>query len=76
MTTRITITVPASLADAVALLASVYGYTESEMWFRLATNEHKGIVRIMQRLTVDFTRTTATRERAGVLLGLLLDART
>lgn len=73
--TRITITAPDALADAVALLASVYGCTVPAMWLRLATEAHS-VTGHLTRLATDCTRTTATRERAGVLLGLLLDART
>ena len=76
MTTRITITIPATLADSVAFLASVHRLPVSRMWASIAAGDSPCTTTQLRLIVADCTRTTATRERAGVLLCLLLDART
>lgn len=74
--TTITITAPDALADAVAFLASIHRLPVSRMWASIVAGASPCATTQLRLIAADCTRTTATRERAGVLLDLLLDAST
>lgn len=75
MTTTITITVPDSLSEAVAFLASIHRLPVSRMWASIVAGASPCTATQLRVIAADCTRTAAIRERAGALLGLLLDTR-
>lgn len=75
MTTTITITTTNTLAEAVAFLASVHRLPVSRMWASIVAGACPSAAAQLLAISSDSIHTTATRERAGVLLGLLLDTR-